>query len=177
MKNMSSELTFIPTTSDMLRDVDDLLDKVFGPGRYARMAERLREGNSPIDGLSYVAMNAHGVLIGSIVYYPIRVNRTPALLLGPLAVLPDYSRRNIGYRLMTHTLERATQQGHCFVILVGDASYYQAVGFSVVPDTVSFPYPVDSVRLLMKRLQSGDDSVIEGVIRADRSVGYRDSNV
>jgi predicted N-acetyltransferase YhbS len=65
-----------------------LLDLCFGPGRHARTAERLREGNRAMADYDFCAQSADGMLLGSISFWPIYIGQSPALLLGPLAVHP-----------------------------------------------------------------------------------------
>ena len=45
------------------REVTALIDRSFGPGRFAKTAERLREGASPLMDLSFTA-RAGGELVG-----------------------------------------------------------------------------------------------------------------
>ncbi|MEX2248597.1 MAG: N-acetyltransferase, partial [Parvibaculum sp.] len=40
--------------------IEALLDLSFGPGRYAKAAQRLREGNHPVPELCYVAFAGEG---------------------------------------------------------------------------------------------------------------------
>ena len=74
-----------------------LVDAGFGPGRFAKTAYRLREGVAPETRLSFVAENpeTHG-LVGAVRFWPVIVGRSPALLLGPLAVDPNLRGRGIG---------------------------------------------------------------------------------
>ena len=65
--------------------VDALVDGAFGPGRFVKTAERLRERNTPRRDLSLVAW-AGGEAVGCVRMWPIHIGETPALLLGPFAV-------------------------------------------------------------------------------------------
>ena len=52
--------------------VEALYDEVFGPGRFAKTAERLREGNTPIADASLVAIDTEGVT-GVVRVWPVTV--------------------------------------------------------------------------------------------------------
>jgi hypothetical protein len=65
--------------------VQALHEQVFGPGRYARTAFRLREKAAPLLSLSLVA-NEEGTLIGAVSMSRIAVGENHGVLLGPLAV-------------------------------------------------------------------------------------------
>lgn len=120
----------------------------FGPGRYAKSAYRLREGVEPVTGLSFVAIDASG-LIGSIRFWPVAIGMERSLLLGPLAVKPELRSRGIGIALMRHAIAEARAQGHPSIILIGDEPYYVRVGFArLAPGRVKFPGPVDQARVL-----------------------------
>lgn len=106
-----------------------LLDAAYGAVRFEKPSHRLRAGR-PAPGLSFVAI-ADGQVVGTVQLW--NVNAGPdraALLLGPLAVSPEWQRRGIGSALMRHALRAATRRGHRAVLLVGDAAYYGRFGFS-----------------------------------------------
>ncbi len=65
--------------------VDALIARAFGPGRFAKTAERLREGGAPILDLSAVAWTDDG-LVGCARMWPVAIGGAPALMLGPFAV-------------------------------------------------------------------------------------------
>ncbi|WP_429164830.1 GNAT family N-acetyltransferase [Bradyrhizobium sp. i1.8.4] len=68
---------------------DSLLDAAFGPGRFAKTSERLREGRKPARGLALVARCA-GRLVGTVRLWPVVTGTGHAcLLLGPLAGAED----------------------------------------------------------------------------------------
>jgi len=149
--------------------IETLHETAFGPGRYAKTAWRMRDGVDPVPGLSYVVRSAQGMLLGSVRYSAIRVGETPALMLGPLAVIPARQRNGIGLMLMAESLLAAREQRHALVLLVGDEAYYRKAGFAPVPDgRVSFPGPVDPARLLYLELSEGAMDGAGGAVVMDR---------
>ena len=131
-------------------DIAALLDRSFGPGFLARTAERLREANTPITALSFIARDDQEALVGSISYWPVRLGAAKGLLLGPLAVDTTAQGKGVGLQLMQATLDLVDHARFSFVILVGDLDYYARVGFAIAPDKVHLPGPVDPVRLLIR---------------------------
>lgn len=153
-----------PATAADADAVEALHDHAFGPGRFVRTASRLREGVAADPDLSLVAI-AHGRLAGSVTLTPITIGSEPALLLGPLAVDPDFENRGIGGRLVKETLARAKAAGHRLVLLVGDAPYYGRFGFHrVSPERVRMPGPVDTRRVLIAELVEGAREAAEGLV-------------
>ncbi|MEG9861024.1 MAG: N-acetyltransferase [Parvularculales bacterium] len=157
------EITITQETTTHDGVVDRLLDHTFGPGRFAQTAYRLRENNQPVAELCLLACKDGDVPIGAIQFWPVRIEDTPALLLGPLVVLPDYRGRNAGLFLMRHGLGQAKALGHERVLLVGDPSYYARVDF--VPQEakqIEFPGPVDPARVLLCSLVAGAFDGVRG---------------
>lgn len=146
-----------------------LHDHAFGPGRFARTASRLREGVAADPDLSLVA-RVGPRLAGAVTMTPILIGAEPALLLGPLAVDPDFENRGIGRALVRETLARAAAAGHRLVLLVGDRPYYGPLGFHAVsPERVRMPGPVDPRRVLVAELVEGAREGAEGLVaRAPR---------
>lgn len=135
--------------------IEALAAEAFGPGRFAKTAYRLRDGAEQIGSLCLVAM-LQRELVGSVRLSAITIGRTPALLLGPLVVRPAEKGRGHGIALMRTALDRAREEGHRLVILVGDIPYYGRVGFNHVPfGRVKLPGPVDPRRLLYLELVDG----------------------
>ena len=133
------------------RDVatrDALLDASFGPARFAKTCERLREGREAAEGLSFVAVHG-GRIVGTLRFWHVECGRVPALMLGPLAVAASHRSAGIGGALIRHGLRRAAKRGHGGVMLVGDAPYYARFGFTrVAAERLVLPGPVDPERLL-----------------------------
>lgn len=140
--------------------IERLARQAFGPGRFARAAFRLREGVKSDPKLSFVACldeNPTGTaLIGSVKLTPILIGGKSALLLGPLITTEKMRGLGIGRELMNRALWAARQQGHEFVVLVGDLAYYQKFGFErVAPGRLILPGPADPARILACELVGG----------------------
>jgi predicted N-acetyltransferase YhbS len=150
--------------------IDALVDRCFGPGRYAKTAYRLREGVEAEPRLSFVAVSASdGVLLGSVRFWPIMVGSHASLLLGPLAVEPELRGRGIGISLMQRGIDHARTLGFETIILVGDEPYYARVGFSkLAPGRVRMPGPVDASRLLGLSLKHDALVSLSGDVRRAR---------
>ena len=141
-----------------------LNERVFGPGRFARTAYRLRETTPPDLGLSFVA-RVGTLLVGANAMTPIFIGETPALLLGPLIVEPVFRSQGIGEALVAASLEAARAAGAKLVILVGDEPYYARVGFKrAPPGRVVLPGPVDPQRVLYCELQPGAFDEVAGKV-------------
>ncbi len=132
-----------------------LEERAFGPGRFARTAYRLREGNPHEITLSFIA-RVSTLVVGSIRLTRIRIGEQPALLLGPLTVDPAFRSKGIGRMLIDASLAAAKAQGDRLVLLVGDEAYYGRSGFKrVPPGQITMPGPVDPMRLLVRELADG----------------------
>jgi predicted N-acetyltransferase YhbS len=128
--------------------IEHLLDLSFGLSRRTKTSYRLREGSTPVPGLSLVTEEPGFDLVGCISFWPLVIGeaKSPALLLGPIAVHPERQNQGIGLALMWEGIARAEVRP---IILVGDLPYYARVGFAQVPDgQLLLPGPVDPGRLL-----------------------------
>jgi predicted N-acetyltransferase YhbS len=142
-----------PETPDDAAAIEHLNERVFGPGRFARSANRVREQADPDPALCFVA-RVGTLLVGANAMTPITIGSQPALLLGPLIVEPVFRSQGIGEALVTRSLEAAKCAGWKLVILVGDEPYYARMGFKPVPPgRVTLPGPVDPARLLYCELE------------------------
>jgi predicted N-acetyltransferase YhbS len=139
-----------------------LVERAFGPGRYAKAAERLREGNTARADLSFVA-ETDGRLLGSVRLWPVKVGGAAAIFLGPIAVDSDERGNGVGQELVERACEAARQAGCAAVLLVGDLPWFERMGFAVARG-VMMPGPVDARRLLVKELQPGAAETLEGLV-------------
>ena len=69
-------------------EVEALYDHCFAPGRTLLSSYRLRDDVPPVPELCRVAHDETGIIGGAIRYWPVRIGRWQALLLGPVAVHP-----------------------------------------------------------------------------------------
>jgi len=144
--------------------IERLDERVFGPGRFARSAYRLREGVAPDFGLSSVAY-VGTLLIGSNLMTLASCGDRELVLLGPLTVEPAYRSRGIGEALALRSIEAARAAGHGVVVLVGDLPYYSRLGFKPSPmGKITLPGPVDPARLLYCELRPGGFAALSGRI-------------
>jgi predicted N-acetyltransferase YhbS len=158
------QFEFAPLKPVDLVAIGRLDARAFGPGRFAKTAYRLREGVEPDWDLSFVA-RIGTLLVGANRMTPILCGGEPALLLGPLTVEPAFRSRGLGEALVTKSLDVARARGHKLVLLVGDASYYERLGFRAVPHgQMAMPGPVDPERLLGCELRDGALAAARGKI-------------
>ncbi len=131
-----------------------LLDAAFGPARFSKTCERLREGRHAAEGLSFVATDGSAIL-GTVRLWHVEIGDRASLMLGPLAVASTRRSAGIGGALMDHALRRARKLGHESVILVGDAPYYARFGFDpALTDGFVLPGPVERERFLAARTRA-----------------------
>ena len=145
--------------------IEQLHRDAFGPGRFARTAFRVREAVDPVSSLSFVALSK-GHLAGSVRLSPISIGTCRALLLGPLAVHPDFKNKGAGHLLMDKAIEEARALDYCAILLVGDFDYYARFGFVRVPmGRIVMPGPVDPGRLLLLSFDKGETDLCMGMVR------------
>ncbi len=153
-------------TPDDRWEVEALFDLCFAPGREALSSYRLRDGVAPVPGLSLVARDGDGILGGAIRFWPVRVGREPALLLGPVAVHPTRQGEGLGAVLIRDGLASGTRQGWERAMLVGDAAYYGRFDFRHLPG-VQMPPPTNPRRVLGRDLIAGAWAGITGKVTRD----------
>ena len=167
---MLSKVLNRPVTPADLPSVSELHARVFGPGRFTRTAYRVREGTAPISRYCRAAFLGNRI-IAAVRFTDVAVGTTDgALLLGPLAVDPEFAGKGFGRALVGEALEAAKSDGVRLVILVGDEPYYSRFGFRPVPPgQIRLPGPVDPQRLLVAELAPGALSVYRGLVAAKRA--------
>ncbi len=140
--------------------------RVFGPGRFVRTAYRIREG-TPFASRYCRAAHLDGRMIASLRMTPVRIGGEPrALMLGPLAVDPDFANQGYGRRLIAESIDLARAAGERIVLLVGDMSYYGRLGFKpVLPlGRIALPGPADPARILVLGLEPGAADAYRGLV-------------
>ncbi len=121
------------------QSIEALYDRCFGPGRFAKTAERLRENNIAMPSLNKVAVDSKGNVIAAVRLWPLQVGETGrAVFVGPVAVDDNYRGSRLGLILTQQCMELAAQAGWPLAILIGDEEYFGKMGFVRV-STKDFP--------------------------------------
>lgn len=160
--------------------IEILLDRAFGPDRLAKTSYRYRRRTSEIPGLSFVARETGGRLLGTLRFWPVLIGAdphtgshtgthigTPALLLGPLAVAREND--GIGGALIERGLAAARAKGHGIVLLVGEAEYYARFGFTPASSCGLF-MPGEPDRLMAREILPGAMDGVRGPVLPRRGV-------
>jgi len=161
---MDNPFTLAPERPRDAPLADALIARAFGPGRFVKAAERLRENSAHIPELSFVAW-IDGRAVGCVRLWPIMIGEAPALLLGPFAVDEAERSAGVGAALIRRACEAARDVGHAVVLLVGDQGYFGELGFAVARG-VAMPGPVDPRRVLARALKPRATDELAGPVRA-----------
>lgn len=157
LDTIASECTFGLETPDLDRAIVALTDRAFGPGRFVKTAERLREDSKPLPHLSFAARQGKA-LAGSVRLWPIVATEDEtvqsAAFLGPIVVDDAFRGQGVGKVLMQMALAAAEKAGVQAVVLVGDQGYFTPFGFARA-EGLTLPGPVDPKRLLIRYAKPG----------------------
>jgi putative acetyltransferase len=126
------DLSFRP---EDLRDIDEIYElnkEVFGQDNEARLVDVIRQGPNFIPELSLVAVS-EDKLIGYVLFSKLLVTNGGSayegLGLAPMMVHPDYQRKGVGAKLLTHGLQKAANMGFTSVLVLGHEHFYRKFGF------------------------------------------------
>jgi predicted N-acetyltransferase YhbS len=149
-------LRLLPEAPDHVPARELLLDRCFGPERHRKTSEMLRHGRRPAAELAFAMLDDRR-MVGTLRLWHIAAGSAgPALLLGPIAVEPEWQSAGYGALLMRHGLAEAERLGHAAVLLVGDAPYYTRFGFRQdLTQHLVLPGPVERERFLGLELSPG----------------------
>jgi predicted N-acetyltransferase YhbS len=136
--------------------IERVLDRAFGPGRFAKPRERVRERGAELqEALSRVALDDAGEVVGVCRIWRVRAG-VDLLFLGPLAVDPDAQAAGLGLALTREAVNACRISGGNGVVLVGAERFFRPLGFAPVPrDRLTLPGPVDPARFLWLELRPG----------------------
>ncbi|WP_045836833.1 GNAT family N-acetyltransferase [Hyphomicrobium sp. 99] len=165
---MSPSIVIRKAHPEDIVEISKLHARVFGPGRFARSAYRVREGKGHLSRFCLVACIGNEI-VASIRTTEIAIGGTKgALLLGPVAVDSDHRSFGLGSKLITAALEAARNGGTKLVVLVGDQPYYGRFGFKPVPPgQIVFPGPVNPFRILAHELEPDTLPKYRGLVVAE----------
>jgi predicted N-acetyltransferase YhbS len=145
----SAALSLVPEDPAHGSEIEALYDRAFGPGRFVKVSERVRELAEFAPDLSFCAFE-DGRLLGVVRMSRIAVGGQPVTFLGPLAVESSDRNGGLGGLLVERACEAARAAGEPAVLLVGDLPYFSRFGFEVAAG-VGMPGPVDPKRVLVRR--------------------------
>lgn len=117
------------TDHDTVYNINKL---AFGSEIEPKLIAALRKSKSFVRGLSLVAVKEEKVLGHALLTRAFIVNRGrrfKCLVLGPMAVLPEYQKQGIGKKLMEEGFERAKELGFTAIAVLGHETYYPKFGF------------------------------------------------
>lgn len=153
-------------------EIEALLDACFGKERINRTAYALRKGSSAIDAYSFVITN-DGIIIGSIacssvvLFHDDNINPIPMIMVGPIAVSPDYQGCGYGRMLVEKILDQKNADDIRPLIMIGDPEYYERYGFrAIMENDWILPGPYENRRLL---LLGASNLPRQGSLSPDRS--------
>ena len=135
--------------------IEALLDRAFGPERHTRTAYAIREGMDWLPALSFAALDADEMLVGTIQIWPVALTDPqgrahPMLMVGPVAVVPERQGEGFGHALMAAYISALDDGAPLPQVLIGDAPYYARFGFAEAPRGWDCPGAFDPARLLVR---------------------------
>jgi predicted N-acetyltransferase YhbS len=149
-------ITLVNETSAHAAEIEALLNRAFGPGRFAKVSERVREFADFAPELSFCAVE-DGKVVGVVRMWRVAAGGRPVVFLGPLAVEASERRHGLGAALVAQACAATQAAEEAAVVLVGDLPYFQRVGFAVAED-VRLPGPVDPRRVLFRSFDGATPS-------------------
>ncbi|UTB32485.1 MAG: N-acetyltransferase [Methanobacterium sp. ERen5] len=140
--------------------------KAFPTDVEASLVEKIR---SSMDTISLVAVHEDKV-VGHILFSPLTIENDeesfPALILAPIAVLPEYQKQGIGTKLVENGIIECRNQGHSIIILVGHPEYYPRFGFkSAEQNGIKHPFEVPEDVFMAYELVPDALSRVNGVLK------------
>ncbi|MFF9110078.1 GNAT family N-acetyltransferase [Streptomyces sp. NPDC014805] len=83
-----------------------------------------------LPGLSLLATDDTGTAVAHALLTRCHIDDTPALALGPCAVVPERQRTGAGTAAVRAAVDAARAQGERFVVVLGHPAYYPRFGFT-----------------------------------------------
>ena len=149
------QATLIPLGNVDPAMVEELLDRAFGSDRHERTAYIIREGAEPLEALSFAALDAEDMLVGSIQAWPVALTDAqgrahPLIQVGPVAVLPERQDQGFGRAMMAALFSGIDPRAPLPLVLIGDPDYYARFGFTEAPRGWTCPGPWEPERLMVR---------------------------
>jgi putative acetyltransferase len=150
--------------------------EAFGSCVEADLVASLLSDETAKPTLSLIAF-ADGWPVGHILFTSAKIvgcEKTPASILAPLAVIPDYQKRGVGKKLVECGMEKLAENGVELVFVLGHPLYYSRHGFRPA-GAIGFkaPYPIpekDSDAWMVKPLKPGLIGEVNGTVQCANSL-------
>lgn len=155
--------TLIAEKPEHAAGIERVLDRAFGPGRFAKTSERVRERGATLEPhLSRIAVDEKGQVLGVCRIWLAHAG-APVLFLGPLAVDPSQQDAGLGHALVSASMAACRAMGGAGIVLVGAQRFFAPLGFTPIPPgRLSLPGPVDPARFLWLELRPGGFDRVRG---------------
>ena len=147
-----------------IRKLNDLAFDGTGEGE---LVDKLRQRKAI--ALSMVAED-QGKILGHILFTTVTIRNDEqnftALGIGPMAVLPQYQRKQIGSKLMEAALQKCRELEHEIVVVLGHPEFYPRFGF--VPGRtfgISCEFEVPDEAFMVLELKEGALKNINGIAK------------
>ena len=144
--------------------------KAFPSDVEATLVERIRNS---MDVISMVAI-VEGKVVGHILFSPLTIENDkesfPALILAPIAVLPEYQNQGIGSKLVEKGVVECRNQGHSIIILVGHPEFYPRFGFKPAEQNgIQHPFEVPEDVFMVYELVPDALCRVNGVLKYSKA--------
>jgi predicted N-acetyltransferase YhbS len=162
---VSGDWTVRPEAGADAAAVRRVVEAAFPTAEEADLVDALRGDPAWLPGLSFVAEDEGGRVAAYALLTRCRVGGADALVLAPVAVLPEYQRRGAGGAVVRAALAGAARRGERLVVVLGHPAYYPRFGFvraSSLGVSAGFEVPDEALMALVPAGSSGP--VPSGVI-------------
>jgi putative acetyltransferase len=126
---MATDWTTRRESPEDVRAIREVNLAAFPSAVEADLVDALRESDAWVEGLSIVAEDGEGSVVGHALLTRCHVGGSPALALAPCAVLPRVQRRGAGSAAIRAALGAARAMGENLVVVLGHRDYYPRFGF------------------------------------------------
>jgi predicted N-acetyltransferase YhbS len=137
--------------------IERVLERAFGPGRFAKTSERVRERGAHLEPeLSRIALDEANTVAGVCRIWRISAGEARLHFLGPLAVDPGRQGDGLGFALAKEAVAAVRIAGGAGIVLVGAEPFFRPLGFEQIPEgRLRMPGPVAPHRFLWLQLTPG----------------------
>lgn len=147
-----------------IRRVEEI---AFGQTGEARLVDALRSSKALL--ISLVAEVA-GEVVGHIAFSEVTIEsesaRTPALGMGPMAVLPAHQGNGVGSKLVEAGLKICKKMRYPLVVVLGHPEFYTRFGFSPArTHGIAWENKVPDEVFMVRELKPGALARISGTVR------------